>query len=231
MFNIDELITEINQIIKINYPLKCKLVKFNPKYIIHNEVFSLSHFNINNIYENLYFPFTFDINGIILDSQYKSYQIIKVNNFTWKKYIYLLLSFSTNKINPYISPFFLINLHKKNKIDIFCIHTIIIFNKLDLTQTKLIIEYQNKQLIKFTNKLYTIPTNTGNHFYFPSFNIDTNQEQIRNELTKLLTLRDTYDSIHIHLENNSGGSVVPGELLLKCLIGTNRESWMKNVKK
>jgi hypothetical protein len=154
-----------------------------------------------------------------------------VNNFTWKKYIYLLLSFSTNKINPYINPFFLINLHKKNKIDIFHIDTIIILNKVDLTHTTLIIKYQPKQLIKYTNKIYNMSTDTENYFHFPSFNLDTHKEQIKNELTKLYTNRDKYDTIHINLMNNGGGSVIPGELLVKCLLGSSREPWMKTVRK
>ena len=48
---------------------------------------------------------------------------------------------------------------------------------------------------------------------------------------RLFINRNKYKSIHIHLENNMGGDSSPGQLLVKCLIGNNKETWMKDVKK
>ena len=73
--------------------------------------------------------------------------------------------------------------------------------------------------------------NKENHFYFSSFQIENNKNQIKNELMRLFINRNKYKSIHIHFENNGGGDSSPGQLLVKCLIGTNKESWMKDNKR
>jgi hypothetical protein len=219
MIKSSDLINEINTVLKRDYPIEKTTFK---------NISELSHFNILNMYEKLYFPFKFDINGKILNSKYKSYQIIKVNNQSWNKYLLLYLSFHNFTKNPCVSPECLYNLHKKNKIDILCINTIII--KYKNIQTKIDIKYQQKQLIKWSfNNINVI--NKENHFYFSSFDIDSNKEQIRTELMRLFINRNNYKSIHIHLENNGGGDSAPGQLLIKCLLGNIKEPWMKDAKK
>jgi F0F1-type ATP synthase assembly protein I len=47
---------------------------------------------------------------------------------------------------------------------------------------------------------------------------------------KLFINRDNYDSIHFHLDHNTGGDLVPVHLILRCLVG-NKENWMCNIKK
>ena len=115
MINNQDLINEINIILKKTYPIENTIFKntLGP--------YNLSHFRILNSYDDLYLPFNFDINGKILSGKYKSYQIIKVNNKSWNKYFSLCLSFSNIIDNPCISQKFLFNLHKKSKIDILCI--------------------------------------------------------------------------------------------------------------
>ena len=73
MIKSSDLINEINSVLKKNYPIKKTTFK---------NISNLSHFNILNIHDKLYFPFRFDINGKILSGKYKSYYIIKVNNYS-----------------------------------------------------------------------------------------------------------------------------------------------------
>lgn len=221
MINSKELVNEINKILKEIYPIKNTTFKN-----IHN----LSHFDIKNMYENLYLPFKMDINGKILSGEYKSYQIIKVNNKSWNKYLKLYLSFKKYTRYPCVFPNFLFDLHRKNKIDILSINTITVSYK--KIQTTVIIEYQKNPIIKpLLNKEIKI-INKENHFYFPSFQIQLPdiREQIRNNLLRLFMNRDKYKSIHIHLNNCLGGHSSPGQLFARCLIG-NKEEWMTNVNK
>jgi hypothetical protein len=46
----------------------------------------------------------------------------------------------------------------------------------------------------------------------------------------LILNRDKYKNIHLHLENNNGGHIVPAHIIIRCLIGKN-EKWMKKIKK
>jgi hypothetical protein len=220
MIKSQDLIDEINTILKKTYPIEKTTFK---------NICELTHFRIIDNYLDLYLPFRFDINGKILNGKYKSYQIIKVNNYNYDKYLSIYLLFSNFLDNPCISPRFLFNLHRKNKIDILCINTLTI--KYKSIQIKIDINYQPKPIIKpLIKKDININTNE-NHFYFSSFSIPDNKEQIRTELMRLFINRNKYKSIHIHLENNGGGDSSPGQLLVKCLIGNNKEPWMKDVKK
>ena len=45
-------------------------------------------------------------------------------------------------------------------------------------------------------------------------------------MTRLFANRDNYKTIHIHLDNNGGGDLVPVHLILRCLCG-KKEKWMK----
>jgi hypothetical protein len=219
MINSHELINKINKILKETYPIKNTTFK---------DIYNLSHFDIKNMYEDLYLPFKMNINGKISSGDCKSYQIIKVNNKSWNKYLKLYLSFKKFTRYPCVFPNFLFDLHRKNKIDILCINTVTISYK--NIQTKVIIQYQKNPIIKpLLNKEIKI-INKENHFYFPSFQIQIPdiREQIRNNLLRLFMNRDKYKSIHIHLDNCPGGHSSPGQLFAKCLIG-NKEEWMTNV--
>jgi hypothetical protein len=217
MINSKELINEINKILKKTYPIK---------NITFKNIYNLSHFSILNMYEELYLPFNIDLSGKILSGNYKSYQIIKVNNKSWDKYLSLYLSFKNYTRYPCVYPNFLFDLHKKNKIDILCMNTITITYK--NIQTKIIIEYQKEPIIKSLFNKDIIIINKENHFYFSSFQMPNNKDQIRNNLIRLFINRDKYKSIHIHLDNCIGGHSSPVQLFVKCLIG-NKEKWMKDV--
>jgi hypothetical protein len=65
-----------------------------------------------------------------------------------------------------------------------------------------------------------------NHFYFQDFTIETNAHQLSNEINRLLEIRDKYPVLHFHLENNRGGDLVPVHVLVRCLCGKEKESWM-----
>ena len=214
-----DLIDEINKILKDVYPIEKTTFK---------NISDLTHFGIDKMFEkDLYLPFKFDINGKILTGKYRNVQIIKVNDHSWNKYIKLFLSFMNITYYPCVFSNFLVPLHMKNKIDILCINTLTI--KYKNKEIKINIEYQPKQLVIYNMKEIKI-INKENHFYFSSFIIDNNKEQIRRELMRLFIHRNEYKSIHIHLENNRGGDSAPIQLLIKCLLGNTREEWMKNVK-
>ena len=215
-----DLIDEINKILQDIYPIEKTTFK---------NISDMTHFGIHNMYEKgLYLPFKFDINGKILTGKYKGSQIIKINNYSWDTYIKIYLSFKSIQFYPCVFSNFLVGLHIKNKIDILNIENITV--KYQNKQTKINIEYQPKQLVIYNMKEIKI-INKENHFYFSSFSIDNNKEQIRTELMRLFINRNKYKSIHIHFENNGGGDSSPGQLLVKCLLGNNKEEWMKDVKK
>jgi hypothetical protein len=216
MIKSNELIEEINTILNKVYPIK------NTKF---KNIYNLSHFSIRNNYEDLYICFKFNILGKILNGEYLGYQIIKVNDYKWKEYLLLYQSFSNITENPIISSKFLFNLHKKNKIDILLINNMTIKHKNEYFIID--IKYQSNPLIKIPVIKELNITNKKNHFYFSSFQINNNKDQIRTELMRLFVHRDEYKSIHIHLR--MGGDSSPGQLLVKCLLGNNTEEWMEDV--
>ena len=218
--NSNDLINEINKILKDIYPIEKTTFK---------NISDMTHFNIINMYENEYLPFKFDINGKILSGKYRGSQIIQVNDHSWNTYIKLYLSFKNITDYPYVSSNFLFNLHRKNKIDILYIDNITV--KYKSKETKMNIKYQSKPLIIYNIKKEIKIINKKNHFYFSSFDIINNKEEIRTELMRLFINRNKYKSIHVHLENNAGGDSSPGQLLVKCLLGNNKEEWMKDIKK
>ena len=223
MIKSNELIDEINNILKIHYPIKKSF----------NDINQLSHFNIFYIVkDNYYFPFNININGtliFILNGKYKSNKIIKVlttKYFTWKNYIKLYLSFQNITYNPYITDNMLYYINRESIIDILHINNIIID---DQKQSNIIINYINhgpQNHIQLSIK----KINKDNHFYFSSFSINGNKDEIKTEMLRLFENRDKYKSIHFHLDNNGGGDIVPAHLILKCLVG-KKEKWMKNIKK
>ena len=75
MIKNNDLIKEINNALKVNYPIS------NTKF---KNIYDLSHFSIRNNYEDLYIPFKFNIKGKILSGKYSKFTIIKVNDYEWK---------------------------------------------------------------------------------------------------------------------------------------------------
>ena len=219
-----KLIEKINQILLKYYPLKISFDKIN----------TLSHFRIlSNDYKK-FLSINMNIDGVILNGEYKNYQIVKVITtkiFYWKKYILLYVSLLNNSYNPSINQTkFTYHLHSYNYIDILNIKKLIIKNK----ETGKTIEYK----VEYTDndkKNYYLPfqkdiIKKDNHFYLESFSVDNNYKNLKIEMDRLIKNRDKYKTIHFHLNNNTGGDIVPAHIIIKCLVG-RRERWMKNIKK
>ena len=107
-----KLVEKINHILLKYYPLKLSFDKIN----------TLSHFHIkSNDYKRI-FLINMNIDGIILNREYKNYQIVKVittETFDWDKYILLYVSLSNMSNNPCINEAkFIYNLNSYNYIDI-----------------------------------------------------------------------------------------------------------------
>ena len=217
----DQLINN-NKILKKNYPLK----------ISCNKIDTLSHFFINCHDTNKFLSINITIDGIILNGQYKKYQIEKVittDIIDWNKYILLYVSFLNKSLNPCIN---------KTKF-IYLIHT---YNYISILNIKkLIIKYKNTIIeyeVEYTNKIsYQLPWNNNihkniikkdNHFYLESFSVKDNYKKLKIEIDRLIKNRDKYKTIHFHLNNNGGGDIVPAHIILRCLTG-KKECWMKNI--
>jgi len=210
-----KLVEKINKILLKYYPIKISFDKIN----------TLSHFRIlSNDYKKI-LQLNIDMNG-----EYKNYQIVKVittETFDWNKYIILYVSLLNPSTNPCINEkLFLQKLNSYNFIDILNIKKLLIKNK----ETGEIIEYK----VEYTNNL---PSNNiiqkdiikkDNHFYLEDFSVDDNYKNLKIEIDRLIKNRDKYKSIHFHLENNTGGDIVPAHIIIRCLVG-KREKWMKNI--
>jgi len=189
----------------------------------------LSHFALLKTVTNEKLPFYFDINGNILDGEYKSYKITHVKTikqYSWNKFIELCLKYGNYNENPCISTTLLYRLHYFNKIDILHMNTLIIQKNKEIKE--IICEYKPIISNNISNIISKI--NKPNHFYFSSFDIDRYKDELHIEMSRLFKNRDSYKNIHIHLDNNGGGYNVPTHLLIRCLVG-GHEKWMKTIKK
>ncbi len=223
----------INNILLKYYPIK-------NKYSFHN-LNDLSHFHISFINPKLFLPFNIDINGNILyhkniiSSKYISHVTTSDSKtHDWNKYLNLITSFLRNDINYCINPIrFLHILHSFKFINSLHIISLKIVDSNNNNFTVTIpIKYTNKQPkhLLFLDNIYFSKNNKPNHFYFHSFLIKNNKKYLKNELMRLFKFRDSFYNIHFHLDFNRGGELVPVHLILRCLIGINKESWMKNIK-
>ena len=113
----NDLIKKINNVLHNNYPIKV------------NNLSNLSHFFILSNDWDKFLPFEINIEGKILSSEYKKYQIIKVitnKEYNWNEFILLYVSLLNTKYNPCINiNRFIYLLHTYNFIDILNIKTII----------------------------------------------------------------------------------------------------------
>ena len=217
-----KLFEKINQILLKYYPIKISFDKIN----------TLSHFRIlNNDYKR-FLTINMNIDGVILNGEYKNYQIVKVITteiFDWYKYLLLYVSLSNMSNNPCINEIlFLKKLNSYNYIDILNIKKLVIKNK----ETGEIIEYK----VEYTDNL---PSNNiikndirkkDNHFYLEDFSVNNNYKKLKIEMDRLIKNRDKYKTIHFYLNNNHGGDNVPAHIIIRCLVG-KKEKWMKNIKK
>jgi hypothetical protein len=223
-----KLVEKTNHILSKYYPVKISFDKIN----------TLSHFQIvSNDYKR-FLTINMNIDGVILNGEYKNYQIVKVITtkiFDWEKYILLYVSLLNKSFNPSINQTkFIYHLHSYNYIDILNIKKLVIKNE----KTGEIIEYK----VEYTDtdkKSYQLPWNNinqkdvikkDNHFYLEDFSVNDNYKNLKIEMDRLIKNRDKYKTIHFHLNNNGGGDIVPAHIIIKCLVG-RRERWMKNIKK
>jgi len=214
----NNLIININKILKKNYPLKISFDKIN----------SLSHFWILSNNWNNFLPFNININGFILNGKYKDYKIIKVitnKTLDWNKYILLYVSLINQNYNPCINENkFIFLLHTYNYIKDLNIKKVIIKKNNNIIEYK--INYiDNKSNINkinynltWDNDVVNNVINKNNHFYLDSFDVDDNYKKLKIEIDRLIKNRDKYKTIHFHLDNNDGGDIVPAHLILRCLV-------------
>lgn len=219
MINIKELKIKINEILKENYPIKKSF----------NYIKTLSHFNLYYFNKTKILPINFNIKGTILtNGKYKNLKIVKIitsKEFDFNEFINLHVLLLNNIYNPAINmEIFLNYIHRKCLINELNIKYIIL-NTNEKIKIKYILNENilnenilNKQIFK------------ENNFYFDSFDINSNQKQIKHELDRLIANRNKFNEINFYIENNGGGDLIPVHLILRCLVG-NREKWMKNIKK
>jgi len=145
---------------------------------------------------------------------------------------------------------FMCFLHMDKYIDILKI------KKMIISKTNNVIEYNlkyldhhrtyklncnNDEIIKFLvdhttyfsiwdKKIISNMISKNNHFYFNIFDVSVNYKKLKIEMDRLIQYRDKYTNIHIHLDNNDGGDLVPVHLILRCLCG-KKEKWMKDIRK
>lgn len=207
MIKSNELIDKVNQILEKYYPIKKTF----------NNINELSHFWITNIVKfDYHFPFQLNITSD------KIAKVFTTKLMSWNNYIKLYLSFLhisslvTNNITFFIN--------RESIIDILHINNVIMKDG-----TNIDIKYKFKKTkINIQKSIKKI--NKDNHFYFSSFYINENKDEIRTELLRLFANRDKYKNIHFHLDNNGGGDNVPVHLILRCLT-SKKEKWMNNIKK
>ena len=81
----NKLVEKTNHILLKYYPIKISFDKIN----------TLSHFQIISNDYKLFLTINMNIDGVILNGEYKNYQIVKVittKEFDWEKYILLYVS-------------------------------------------------------------------------------------------------------------------------------------------
>ena len=220
----NQFISNISKILKKYYPLDISVDKIN----------SLSHFWITSNDTSKYLSININFDGIILNGQYKNYQIIKVITteiIDWNKYILLYVFFLNKSFNPCINKTkFMYLIHTYNYISILNIKKLIIKYKNDIIEYK--VDYTDKisYQLYWNNYVNKPIMKKLNHFYLESFSVDDNYINLKIELDRLIKNRDKYKTIHFHLNNNGGGDIVPAHIILRCLTG-KKERWMKNIKK
>jgi len=64
-----------------------------------------------------------------------------------------------------------------------------------------------------------------NHFTISSFLIHNNAKQLSEVISRLCKVRNSYSTLHFHLDRNGGGNLIPVHLIMLCLCG-GRQRWM-----
>jgi hypothetical protein len=241
----NNFIKKINKILKKNYPLD----------ILFEDIHYLSHFWIRSNDWNRFLPFNINIDGLILNGQYKNYKIIQVVTnkiLDWETYKLLYISLLNNSYLPCVDiNKFMYLLHTYNYLEFLNIKKMIIQKNEDIIDYK--IDYKNKINYNLTWNVNSIEQhiNKDNHFYLDSFSVNDNYKKLKINIDRLIENRDKYKEIHFHLDNNGGGDIVPAHIILRCLLGilnpssntskpsnnisrlksVEREKWMKKIAK
>ena len=209
--NLKEIINKIKLYINKYYPIKINYSSNIP--------FKLSHFYLIFFNKDYYIINLINLDGNIVNEKSKiKYVLTNSKKILWNNYIKYISKLINNLCNQdllyYISRFNYINeLHIKS------------FKLFDnkIIQAKYLKEQKSLNMNMNMKKKYPL-----NHFIFENFLISENKKNIKKELDRLILNRDKYKEIHFHIENNSGGDLIPVHLILRTLTG-KKEKWMKNI--
>lgn len=220
------LVNTINAVLAENYPIEARF----------NQIRGLSHFSVEMHDWDRFLPFQLDIDGTIRSGAYKHYRVRNLHNkengsLTWKQYVRLYVSLLNTNYSPVVAPNkFLYLLHSYNYVDALNIKEMEIGKDNNTVRIEIAYTRSPPYTLSWSS---IVPGKIGrkNHFYFESFDVVQNKRQLRIGLMSLFARRDSYDELHFHLDNNGGGDIVPAHLILRCLLGAKRESWMRNIRK
>lgn len=207
-----------------------KVIKIYPYKIKPNELINLSHLVIisQNFNLKLYPEIDIKKRKVIFTNENRKEKIHSITTkngkiYSLNEYIELYIKYSNKKINPMIQmELFNFSLNTYNYLKSLCIVKI----NDDIIPSYIV---NTSKYDPFDDLKLTI-IKKENHFYFDSFNINGDYNNLSIELNRLILNRDKYNEIHLHLENNKGGDLVPVHLLIRCFAG-NKEDWMKPIKK
>ena len=228
MMTYKQLIAKVHQVLKKTYPYP----------MIDNNFSKISHIVIVSYDYNWKFPVHFSEAGLILSGEYTNWHITHIfttRNFSLHEYIALYLTI----LEPICHPRMIYDnfngiIHSASMVKELYITSITIKYKTTVLDIP-ILYTQTPNYVLPTYEIESIPLNIknhipGNHFYFPSFGVSGNEKWMKREIDRLFAFRNTYQTIHFHLDNNGGGDIVLPHLILRCLVGS-KEKWMKPITK
>lgn len=243
MVKLKQLLAAVDKELQNHYPISGTT---------HKDGFLISHlvYRVNDYSKII--PFDFDITGKIIDGTFANYSITKVcmsggAMYTWHEYIRLMMEIIGICCNPCVSGRDFIILCRVGKViaDLSIDHFIATGGRASHGYPKEITGAPvNSKVQRPPVKLYNLymkrPDNYSlpwisdpkfvghdNHFLFTDFNFGPNRLELGKELSRLFQHRDRYKEIHIHLNNNAGGQLVPVYFIVKCLCGSKRLTWMR----
>lgn len=192
----------------------------------------LSHFYLECCDWDRYLPFHVLLSGeIVSGSELKGWTITRVNNITWLQYIKLYLQTLNLRFNPCVHlERFLIMLHLFNYIDELNFKTVTVMRNKDVKRIDVVYVSKPPHNLKWSEAIPTYSSSYSNHFTFDNFDVQSNQKALKSEIDRLVANRDSYPTLHFHIEKNGGGDLVPVHLILRCLTG-KKEKWMTGISK
>jgi len=231
----------VQHVLKNNYPLRVEL----------DELTDLSHLYVLLFNPQKFSAVEFDLAGVILNGPFTGYKIVKVvttKTLTWHTYLCALTSLLNKCWFPCNDETtFLFFAHFANLVPSLHLKKLILKNKTETVEHKVEYVYRKeycfspakylllKHAARLNDRFIFLKTEPSrlpfeNHFYFDDFSVSTNHKKLKTEIDRLIRGRDKYKTIHFHLDNNTGGDIVPAHIILRCLTG-RKEPWMKSITK